>query len=66
MYGYELLREAIIRRAILDYILALKKRDKYYMAQIERFFLSEWGQFLSLDNGKYLIYRCKQLTEYSE
>ena len=58
--GYTLLQIAIVRRAIGDYILALKKNNPAEKSKLERFFLSEWGQSLSGNRGEVIIERCKK------
>ena len=62
MFDYEPIRAAILRQAIRDYITALRERDYYNMAQLERFFLSDWGQLLSYDHGEYIIENCKKIA----
>lgn len=62
MFDYEPIRAAILRQAIRDYINALRERDYYNMAQLERFFLSDWGQLLSYDHGEYIIENCKKIA----
>lgn len=61
MDGYELLRVAIIKRAMRDYKLALKKDDQRKISHLERWFLSNWGQLLSCNNGAYIIRECKRM-----
>lgn len=60
--GYELLIAAIIQQAIQDYRVALKDNTRAGAARatsLERFFLSEWGQLLSLGNGELIVSRVK-------
>ncbi len=62
--GYERLRVAIMKTAVQDYKIALKKSDREGRKcekeiALERFFLSAWGQFLSGDNGKLIIEKCR-------
>ena len=61
MGRYELLRAAIVRRAVKDYVIALKKDDKQKISYLERWFLSKWGQLLSYNNGVYIIAKCKRM-----
>ena len=63
MLNIEPLRVAILRQAVRDYITALRRRDAYNMAQLERFFLGEWGQLLSRYNGRYIIEHCKKIAQ---
>ena len=55
MYNLELLREAILKQAVKDYRFALKTKNPYAIATLERFFLSDWGQLLSYNKGGYII-----------
>ena len=61
MDGFELLRAAMVNRAVNDYKIALKKDDKQKISYLERWFLSQWGQLLSYKNGVYIITECKRL-----
>lgn len=58
--GYEELRCAIVLRAVTDYRNALKYGKTYEVESLEKWFLSEWGQLLSHDNGAYIIEKVKQ------
>ena len=58
--GYEDLRIAIVSRAIRDYKTALAYGKERAIYRLEKFFLSEWGQFLSGNYGEYIIERCKK------
>ena len=60
IFDYEPLRIAILRQAVVDYKRALKRKDPAKIAELERFFLSEYGQFLSNYSGRYIIEKCKQ------
>lgn len=61
MYDYEHLRAAILRQAVKDYKVALKKRDLAITARLERFFMSEYGQLLSYNHGEYIIDNTKRI-----
>ena len=68
--GYERVRVEIVRQAINDYEKALKRESKgkpplaiYSVKSLEKFFLSEWGQALSGNNGKYIIEKCRRRVE---
>lgn len=54
------LAAAVVRRAMQDYETALLKGDADAIKSLERFFLSEWGQLISCDNGEFLINQCRQ------
>ena len=58
-YPYEDLRIAIVAKAVSDYRVALASDNERYIKPLEKFFLSSWGQFLSGDNGEYIIDRCR-------
>lgn len=71
MDSYDLIRIAIVKQAIRDYIVALKKQDYKQRVKLERFFRGDWGQLLSDGHGEYIIEKCKkiaekELTEFSE
>lgn len=58
--AYMLLQAAIIERAATDYRLALINDNRGKARKIERFFLSEWGQALTRDNGEMIIARIRK------
>ena len=58
--GFENLRTAILRQAATDYIKALQDGKQAEASKIERFFKSEWGEFLSGGHGDFLISECKR------
>ena len=60
MFDYESLRTAILRRAVVDYKRALKRKDFAKIATLEKFFLSGYGQLLSYGHGAYIVETCKQ------
>ena len=62
--AYELLRTEIVRSAVKDLEKAVKKTERQgtmcaEQKKLERWFRSKWGQFLSGDNGEYIIERCR-------
>jgi hypothetical protein len=58
---YENLRIAILRQAVTDYVRALTDEErKDEAADLERFFKSEWGEFLSGGHGDFIISECKR------
>lgn len=52
----------ILRQAKSDYIRALKKKDFHKIKELEQFFLSDYGQAMSRDNGEEIIRRCQKLA----
>ena len=65
MEAYQRLRGEIIRQAVKDYKNALRRSDRLgavctEQIDLERWFLSKWGQMLSGDNGEYIIELCKK------
>lgn len=55
------LRDAILIQAIKDYERALRCWDTHlYGDEVEAFFLSDWGQWLSGGKGEILIRACKR------
>lgn len=74
--AYEHLSIAILQQAVADYRKAVKKaqsNDKYDKAQgtiakknLERFFLSEWGELLSGDNGQLIIDKLRAEMKQNE
>ncbi len=61
-YDIEPLCAAILRRAAKDYRIALKYNDLYGIASLERFFLSDYGQMMSRNQGQYIIDTCRELV----
>ena len=64
--GFDMLRVNILRQAKSDYMIALKKRDYYHVNECEEFFLSPWGQSLSLNCGERIISLCRELVEHGK
>lgn len=60
-YLYDLMI-AILVQAKQDYIEALLKNDLYRIQECETFFLSEYGQAMSLYNGERIIELCKEIA----
>ena len=65
MAAYERLRAEIVKAAVRDYQKALKKSKRIGCVcaeeiELERWFLSKWGQLLSGDNGEYILEKCRQ------
>ena len=61
-FDYELIRAAIIRRAVIDYKAALRYKDYAKIAKLEKFFLSGWGELLSYGHGEYIIEHTKEMV----
>lgn len=51
---------AILRQAVKDYITAIINNNIHQMEYFEKWFLSEWGQLLSFQQGKYIIMESKK------
>lgn len=60
MDGYENLRQGILKLAVKDYKSALKNDNRGKKISLERFFRSEWGQFLSNYMGEEIIKICRR------
>ena len=58
--GYGNVRIAIIKQAIDDYKRALRKGDEYKITALERWFVDEWGEMLSGNNGVYIIQQVRK------
>lgn len=57
--SYGNVRLAILRQAIEDYKRALRNNKHHETKALERWFLSEWGEALSGNNGAYIIEKVK-------
>lgn len=62
-FDYEPIRAAILRRAVIDYSVALKKKNLAKIAALEKFFRGAWGQFLSNGNGDYIIDKTRKMVK---
>ena len=69
--GAERLCAAILRQAAFDISSAVRARIKYgdlterahtKYVRASKFLLSPWGQWLSRDNGEYIIYKATELA----
>lgn len=65
MEAYERLRTEIVRATVHDLKKAMRKSDRLGFVcdeqkNLEKWFLSKWGQFLCEDRGKYIIEKCRQ------
>lgn len=63
MEAYERLRTEIVRLAVIDYKKALRKSNREgavckEQRNLERWFLSKWGQMLCEDMGECIIEQC--------
>lgn len=54
------LKAAIITQAINDYARALKSEDEQQAQYLERWFKSEWGEFLSGNSGNFIVEKTKK------
>ena len=54
---------AVLKQAVRDYVVALLKNDFYHIQELEAFFLSDYGQAMSRNNGEELIERAKAIAE---
>lgn len=61
--AYMNLQAAIIERAVEDYRVALINERLREARQIERFFRSELGQALTMNNGEEIIKRVRKEVE---
>lgn len=59
---YLLIASAILKQAADDYIEALEKGSKRRCQNLERFFLSDYGQTLSKNLGEAIIRNCKRIA----
>lgn len=53
---------AVLKQAARDYIVALLKKDFHAINELETFFLSDYGQAMSYNNGEEIIARCKVIA----
>jgi hypothetical protein len=60
MIDYESLRVAILHQAVKDYQTALKAKNDAQCLALERWFRSDWGQWLSGDTGDLIIADCQK------
>ena len=58
-YSPEILTHAIIIQAANDYRSALKRNKTAEIRYFEKWFLSDWGQALSVGCGEFIIYKIK-------
>jgi hypothetical protein len=58
--GIEALANAIIVQACKDYRKALKRNKRQSIAEIERFFRSEWYNWLTSIDGEYIIAKLRK------
>lgn len=58
--NYELLVQAIVRRAVEDYEEALLNEEYDRAKALDRWFHSEWGQMLCYHNEDYILDRARK------
>lgn len=61
-YVYTLVA-TILKRAEMDYNIALKKGNLKTIRELRQFYLSDWGQMLSRNNGQNIINRIEKEFE---
>lgn len=54
---------AILTQAKSDYITALRKNNQEQIEELEEFFLSDYGQAMSLGNGVKMIKQCRKFAK---
>ena len=54
---------AVLKQAVRDYVRAILKNDLYHIQELEQFFLSDYGQAMSRNNGEKIIYRAKLIAK---
>ena len=54
---------AVLKQAKSDYIAALKRKNYAEMNELEDFFLSDYGQAMSRNQGERIIELCKRIVE---
>ena len=64
--AYELLIQAIIKQAMVDYKEAVRKVNYKQMAELEQFFRSSYGETLSHNHGEQIIEHCRKEVEEEE
>ena len=62
----EALANGIIVQACKDYRTALKRDNRQSIAEIERFFRSEWYKMLTSIDGEYLIAKLRKEQKENE
>lgn len=65
MAAYDRLRTEIVRSVVKDLKKAMRKSARLGLVcdeqkNLEKWFLSKWGQFLCEDRGEYIIEKCRQ------
>jgi len=58
--GYKYIRAAVLQQAVYDYKTALIRAHGGAAFSLERWFLSEWGQAISDNNGEKIIQRVRK------
>ncbi len=60
---YDAIIIAVLKQAKSDYIAALKKNNPHQINELEEFFLSDYGQAMSRNQGEKMIYLCKRIVK---
>ena len=63
MADWEGLVISILKQAKFDYIQALRERNHYQINELEKFFLSEYGEAMSRNQGDKIIALCKKIVD---
>jgi hypothetical protein len=58
--GFERLQQAIVLRVIYEYKRYLRLRNDAKAVELERWFLSEYGEWLSGGKGAFIVEQCKK------
>jgi hypothetical protein len=69
MEACERIRAEIVKSAVRDLKKAMRKSDRLgcvcnEQMNLEKWFLSKWGQFLCEDRGEYIIDKCRKTYKY--
>lgn len=62
--GYIELAGTIVKQVANDYIQALKSKNENRSKKLEKWFLSSYGQLLSMQQGEYIIENCKKIANH--
>ena len=60
---YADLAGAILKQAADDYIQKLEEGKEKSCAKLEQFFMSDYGQTLSMNHGDVIIQKCRRIAE---
>lgn len=60
------LQHAIVRQAVYDYLKAYRDLEWDAVDELEAWFVSDWGQILCEDCGRYIAERCREMAQGKE